>query len=245
MNLKVLATGSSGNCYILENDDTALIIEAGVTLKKVKEALNFNTSKVVGCLISHSHGDHSKYAISYMDNGINCFMSSHTAEEIDTKGDMPAHLPYFDKLLKYGGFKIGDFLVVPFELEHDVKCFGFQIDHADIGRLVFITDTDYSPYAFNNVNHWMVECNYSDKIIDAKLMYGNINPHLHRRVKNSHMSLETAIELFKANNLNVTRNIVLIHGSEGNSDPEEFKAEVMGATGKPVYVAEKGMEVNL
>ena len=245
MILKVLSTGSSGNCYILENDDTALIIEAGISFKKVKKALSFNTSKIVGCLISHSHGDHAKYAIDYMNNGIDCYMSSDTGLEIGASDDFTLFPHYLDKYVTSGGIEISDFFVKPFDLEHDVRCLGFQIDHKDFGRLVFITDTQYSPYTFENVNHWMIECNYSEKVINQNMIEGSINPFLFNRVKKSHMSLETVIELLHSNGLYVTRNIILIHGSETNSHPEEFMLEVMGETGKPVYVAEKGMEVKL
>ena len=53
MKLKVLGSNSLGNCYILENKDEALIIEAGIKLPKVKAAMNYNIKKIVGCLVSH------------------------------------------------------------------------------------------------------------------------------------------------------------------------------------------------
>jgi phosphoribosyl 1,2-cyclic phosphodiesterase len=55
MRLKVLGTGSSGNCYILENNQESLIIEAGISFKEVKKELNFNFEKVKGLLVSHEH----------------------------------------------------------------------------------------------------------------------------------------------------------------------------------------------
>lgn len=56
MFLSVINSGSSGNGYILQDDKEALIIEAGCKLLDIKKALNFNISKVVGCLVSHEHG---------------------------------------------------------------------------------------------------------------------------------------------------------------------------------------------
>ena len=61
MKLKVLGSNSLGNCYILENKDEALIIEAGIKFAKVKESLNYNISKIVGCLVSHEHNDHAGF----------------------------------------------------------------------------------------------------------------------------------------------------------------------------------------
>ena len=46
MKLKVIGTGSTGNAYVLENDTEALLIECGVNIKQIKQALNFDYSKV-------------------------------------------------------------------------------------------------------------------------------------------------------------------------------------------------------
>ena len=69
MELRVLGSSSSGNCYILDNGNEALIIEAGIRFIDVKKALDFNIRKVVGCLITHQHNDHAKYAKAMVDCG--------------------------------------------------------------------------------------------------------------------------------------------------------------------------------
>ena len=73
MKLKCLGSGSSGNCYILENDAEALIIEAGVPFMEVKKSLNFNIRKIKAVIISHEHGDHRKYCYEYVRAGIPVF----------------------------------------------------------------------------------------------------------------------------------------------------------------------------
>ena len=56
MLLKCVNSGSqNGNCYILENDTEALILDAGVRYKDVAETLNYDFSKVKACLLSHEH----------------------------------------------------------------------------------------------------------------------------------------------------------------------------------------------
>lgn len=55
MNLSVIGTGSSGNCYILSNKKEILIIEAGITYRKVLQGLNYNIKNVFGVVVSHSH----------------------------------------------------------------------------------------------------------------------------------------------------------------------------------------------
>jgi phosphoribosyl 1,2-cyclic phosphodiesterase len=51
-----LGSSSSGNCYLLECDNEVLILELGVSWKEVLKGLNYNLEKVVGVLVSHSHG---------------------------------------------------------------------------------------------------------------------------------------------------------------------------------------------
>lgn len=55
MILEVLGSSSKGNCYILKSAKDILILEAGVNVKDIKLALNFNFRDVVGCLITHEH----------------------------------------------------------------------------------------------------------------------------------------------------------------------------------------------
>lgn len=70
MKLKVLGSSSAGNCYVLDNGNEALILEAGVAFAKVKKALGFNLRKVAGCLITHQHNDHAKYIRNVVECGI-------------------------------------------------------------------------------------------------------------------------------------------------------------------------------
>lgn len=80
MQLITLGSGSSGNGYILQNDDEALIIECGMPLKDAAEALGGNLKKVVGCLVTHSHGDHAGFIRQYA-RPFNIFATKGTLEE--------------------------------------------------------------------------------------------------------------------------------------------------------------------
>src|SRR5574344_376700 len=82
MKLKVLSSGSAGNCYLLDNGNECLIIEAGVNVIDVKKALDFDISRIAGCIISHEHGDHAKHVRQFTDARINCFMSKGTADAL-------------------------------------------------------------------------------------------------------------------------------------------------------------------
>ena len=85
MELRVLGSSSSGNCYILDNGNEALIIEAGIRFIDVKKALDFNIRKVVGCLITHQHNDHAKYAKAMVDCGFHVLALPEVIESKELK----------------------------------------------------------------------------------------------------------------------------------------------------------------
>lgn len=241
MKLKVLGSNSLGNCYILENKDEALIIEAGIKLPKVKAAMNYNIKKIVGCLVSHEHGDHAGFYTEYLKIGFPVI-----SPEAVYKSKGFSVMPPFAKIAEPGrGYRVGNFKVIPFEVQHDVPTFGYQVDHPDMGRLVFLTDTFYCDYTFDNVNHWLVEANYADDILDRNIADGRIPISMRPRLLKSHMEIETIKGLLSENDLSQTQNIVLIHLSDGNSNEKRFVDEVISLTGKPVFAANKGLVINV
>lgn len=240
MILRVLNSGSLGNCYLFEAKDSTLIVECGVPFKEVKAALNFNVSQVCGAIVTHEHGDHSKGILETLRAGIDVYASSGTIGAIGLKSHRL-------KTVTNGQvFNVGPFKIKAFDVKHDCKePFGFLIHHPECGNVLFLTDTYYVPYKFRNLNNILVEANYCQKIVDQRTANGSLVGVVKDRVLESHMSIDTCIDLLKANDLRQVNNIVLIHLSDGNSNEKEFKSKVMKATGKNVHVASKGMKIPL
>lgn len=239
MELKVLGSNSQGNCYLLVGRDEVLIIEAGIKFSEVKKALNYNISNIVGCLISHEHNDHAGHYIDYLGFG---FPILSPEAVYQNKGK--AVMPPFAKIVQPGkGYRVGNFKIIPFDVQHDVPALGYQVDHPDMGRLVFLTDTFYCEYTFDNVNYWLIEANYADDILDRNIVDGRMPPSMRSRLLKSHMELETTKGILSANDLSKTHDVVLIHLSDGNSDESRFVREIAGLTGKPVVAAKKGVEL--
>jgi hypothetical protein len=65
------------------------------------------------------------------------------------------------------------------------------------------------------------------------------------RLLHSHMELSTAKDILMANDLSQVNEIILIHLSGNNSDPEVFVNEVSSVSGKPTYIAKAGFEISL
>lgn len=240
MTLTVIGSGSSGNAYLLENEEEALLIECGVKISEIKKALNFSFKKVSGALCSHFHGDHSIAVNDLMKSGINVWTSEATHEAMGTTMHHRACMLPEWKLQKIGNFK-----VKAFNVDHDgVPCYGFLIYHPECGRVLFATDCKYIPGTFDKLSNIIIEANYDQKIIDRKVAEGMNPKFLRNRVLRSHMSLDTCIGALRANDLSMVNNIVLIHLSDSNSHAVNFKKAVERATGRTVTVAENGLRMN-
>lgn len=239
ISLKVLGTGSSGNCYLLETQTETLIIECGVKFSIIKKAMNFDFAKIVGCIITHEHNDHSLSINELIWSGVEVYATAGTLKE---KGIIS---PFSHVMQKMKMYRIGGFAVMPFPTIHDAaEPVGFLIHHKNCGLVLFLTDTAYSEYKFQGLNNIIVEANYDMSIIKKRMDRDSNLSFLKDRVINSHLNIVNCLNLLKANDLSEVNNIVLIHLSDGNSDEADFKCRVEEATGKNVSVAVAGMELD-
>ncbi len=241
MKLICLGSSSKGNCYILKDDYSAIIIEAGVPFYEVSKALDFNLTRIKGLLLSHSHGDHNKYLKDYLKAGIHVYAHADTIKESNIGMLTNWHHEIKDQIM----FTLGETKVMPFALKHDVTCMGFLFQTMDGNTFPFITDTHYVPHRFPGMTNIIIECNYDLEILQNRSNSGKVPKNVYDRVLRSHTSLSTVKGFLLANDLRNVNNIVLIHLSDGNSHAENFKKEIEQLTGKTVHIADKGMKINL
>lgn len=226
MKLIVINSNSKGNAYILESGSEILLLESGVRLREVTSKLN-PQKNVVGLCVSHpAHADHGKYINQYL-NRFGC--ESVTSENAISGKTYP----------------LGEFYVTPFEVYHDVKCFGFLVHHKEMGTLLFATDTYSLPFTFKGIDHWLIEANYADDILEDNLSSGRIDKKQHDRIIVSHFSLDNCIKALIDGDASKSQTITLVHLSDRNSDAERFRNSVAGAFGVPTYIATKGLEIKL
>jgi phosphoribosyl 1,2-cyclic phosphodiesterase len=239
MELTTIGTGSKGNAYILGNGDEALLIECGVNIKDIKKALDFDLSKVVGCIVTHEHQDHCKAIHDVMKLGIDVWASSGTHVACGSNSNRTR------STFKKDTFKVGNFKILAFDVKHDAaEPLGFLIEHPDCGKVLFLTDTYYCEYIFKGLNNIIIEANYSKEIIDRKFGADSGKEFLRNRILKSHFSLANCKDMLSANDLTKVNNIVLIHLSDSNSDEKQFQKEVAELTSKTVTVASNGMKIN-
>lgn len=242
-----LASSSAGNLYLLESDDHRLLIECGLPWGHLQEALEFEVSGLDGCLLTHSHGDHSRSACRLMGAGVDLYASQETITAIQCRPDgvsahhrahvlrpirheaaaVAAQVPL--RALAVG---VGPWQVLPFPVVHDAEgSLGFLIGAPDGDQILFATDCAYIPVRAGGCTHIAIGCSWSEPLIAASTVAPE---HLARLIGN-HMSLERVLAMLKVADLSRLKEIHLLHISPAHGDPEGFAAAVRGLTGKPCY----------
>lgn len=210
MKLKCIASGSSGNCYTLtSNSGETLILDCGIPIKEIKKGLNWNIRNVVGCIVSHVHSDHSKSVKDFEAMGI------------------PILAPYLGDSCK--SMSMGEFTVKPFDLTtidgnwththtngEPCPIYGFLITHKEMGRMLYITDTELIKWRFKDISHILLGVNYDKDLIDRD------NTGKANHVFRGHLSIDTACDFVKANYSDSLQNVIMCHLSSENADRDSF-----------------------
>jgi phosphoribosyl 1,2-cyclic phosphodiesterase len=236
MDIKIIASGSTGNCYVISDDVTTIMIECGISIREIQRRIDFGISSIDGCLISHSHKDHCKAFNDLLRYSVDCYASKETWEQL---GGIEHHRQHGIKPMKK--FEIGTMLVIPFDLQHDIEgCLGFILISKETGeKAAYITDSFYSKYKIPGLNYLLIECNNDPEILNQNIENGTIPASLGNRLMQSHFSIDDVLDFLEANDLSKMEAIYLIHISEGNGDPQDFKRRVMAQTGIPTYIAKE------
>lgn len=220
MKLIVVGSGSAGNTYLLTNGVETLVIDCGVPMLEAKKALDFQILSIVGAVVSHVHHDHNGRSHEYEAAGMRVWR------------------PYEAESLRQDA-RFGNFRVRSFEAIHDVPCVGYLIEHPEMGKLLYATDTEYVKYRFRGLTAMLIETNYDERYI-------NRDEAKFRHVITGHMSVQTAMQCIEANPADL-RNVILCHLSANNGDPVEFKKMVteIAPPGCQIDVAKPGLVVDL
>lgn len=234
MDIKILASGSAGNAYVVSDGYTNLLLDAGIPFQKIQEGMGYRTAMIDACLVTHRHGDHAKAVPKLLERGIPVYGPPDLAEAYP--GVRSPDIPEGKNHL-YGHVSTS-FNIMGFRVHHDVECYGYlAVSSHTCERLLYMTDTTHTEYKFDGLTHIMIECNHSQEIVMRNARNGVIPGELAERIMRSHMSIETVLGMLEANDTTKLKQVYLLHLSDANSDAEDFKRRVQEATGAEVYVA--------
>lgn len=147
---------------------------------------------------------------------------------------------------------MGGFTVKPFDLTtidgrwthtdadgEACPIYGFLIIHNEMGRMLYITDTNLVKWKFKDINYLLLGVNYDKELISGEDAKKN-------HVVRGHMNIDTACEFVKANASDQLQNVIMCHLSKENADAGKFIEKMQKvAPNVNVCVAEPGMELEL
>lgn len=218
MRFQSLASSSHGNAYIVSDDCTHILLECGVSHKKLQQLCGFNTTALDGCIVSHEHKDHSQCVEKILASGVPVYLSQGTARALE----LPEKLLDMATEMESGKqFTIGTIDILPFSTFHDAQePLGFVMQsRVDGDILAFATDTVNLPYNFPGVNLLAVEANFQQDILDRCDRMPEKTRH---RVSNTHMEIDRLCQCLKRMDLSRCREIYLLHLSNATSHEGQF-----------------------
>ena len=226
MEIICLASGSTGNAYIIRNKATTLLVECGLTKqvlanRLIKHAIMLDA--IDATIVTHSHGDHAAAAADL--SGKMPIVASR--ETLDAVGIAPSARI---TIASWKQVELGRITIIAFDVDHDCPgALGFIFKDSDTGEtILFINDTATVRWNFgtNKFDTIMIECNHISEILEKK------SP-VDRRSGKSHMSLEMTKRVLAGMDLTRTRKIYLMHISQNNGDFPRMIREIREATGRP------------
>ncbi len=173
MELCSIASGSSGNCLYVGTDHTSILVDAGLSGKKVEQGLysiDRKPEELDAILITHEHSDHMKgLGVLARKYGLPMYATGGTIAALramPSLGEIPEGL--FHEIRESERFHLGDLCVEPFALSHDAaQPVGFRIESG--GKAVGVA-TDMGCYDENTVSHL--------QYLDAVLLEANHDVHM-------------------------------------------------------------------
>ena len=220
MKIKVLASGSKGNCSLIETASARFLIDIGITyqrLKKELEKMNLNLDDIDSLLLTHAHNDHtSGLKVLLKHTNFKIYANKDIIKELTVDIDKE-RIELYDSIMHLNSTEL-----TIFKTSHDAKgSVGFLITD-DGSSLVYITDTGYLNRKYfkllTNRNIYYIESNHDEKM----LMDGPYPYYLKQRILSDegHLSNETTSKYLKKLVGDSTKYIILAHLSEHNNKEE-------------------------
>ncbi len=219
MKVKVIASGSKGNCTLIQTDKIKILIDMGIGYQQLAselEKINLEPQTIDAILITHTHSDHIKGLPSLVKKtNLKVYMLEEMEPELVKK------IPENNLHLYTNPLILEDLTINLIRISHDVEGVGFVIEHNN-HSLVYLTDTGYINRKYiplmKNRDLYIIESNHDEEMV----MEGPYPYILKQRVisDKGHLSNHATAEYLLETVGNNTKQIILAHISENNNTEE-------------------------
>lgn len=227
MRMVSIASGSSGNCIYIGSDNTHILVDAGISNKRIEQGLNelgLKGSELNGILITHEHSDHIKgLGVLARKYGIPVYSTKETLEAIqDVKslGEYPPELLH--PIAHDVNFSVGDLDIDPFMIDHDAaNPVAYRVRNGKKSVAVATDMGHYSQYIIDHLlelDALLLESNHDVRMLES----GPYPYYLKRRIlgDHGHLSNENAGRLLSCILHDKLKHIFLGHLSKENNYEE-------------------------
>lgn len=228
-----MISSSHGNVYIVSDGQTRILLECGVTHKKLQQMCSFQTMGFDACIISHEHKDHSTAVKQILKSGVDLYMSNGTAAALELPVEL---LDLAHETIAGEQFSVGTIDVLPFTTFHDAKePLGFVMQSRLDGDIfAYAIDTVNIPYNFPGVNLLAVEANFEQATLDR---CERMPEKVRHRIANTHMEIDVLCRCLQRMDLSRCRELYLLHLSDATSHEGHFINKVERAVPRHVKVS--------
>lgn len=216
-----LSSGSSGNAALFSHGNTHILVDMGITCRRLNEQLSvlgMNVGSLSAVVVTHAHSDHvSGLSVLCRKTGIPVYASYGASGLLGRAGILPDTLRVYD-----GGFDVGGVCIEPFATPHDSPGSAGYVLHMGSFSAAVATDMGFMPHSvlekLTSADYVLLESNHD---IDM-LRYGSYPAMLKRRILGTegHLSNDEAAAAVTACVKAGTRRITLCHLSEDNNSPD-------------------------
>lgn len=234
---EILGSSSSGNCALLETEETHILIDAGFSAKRLRQMLDHlgtPIERIDGIFITHEHADHIA-GLKTLTKQLNTplFANRKTADAIQAKLDVRANWRIFETglMFEHGGMKIH-----PFAIPHDAADpVGYVFEWGEpemlfnpVHRLAWVTDLGYVPkiveQRVRDVDTLVIEANYDETLLDTNERR-SLSLKQRVRSKQGHLSNTACLEFLEQADTPTWKTVYLGHLSKECNDVQLLQKE--------------------
>lgn len=224
MRFASLSSGSKQNCFYIENNNEAILIDAGIAYKRLESYLGMigrQATQIKAIFVTHEHGDHVRglKRIAAMI-GVPVYIHNKSRKYLNFE------LENWRELIDDVPILFGSLEILPFEVNHDaMNTFGFMVSDNNNKKIFIASDVgmyDDKLIEFGKTADLIaIEANYDPEMLRTSFYHYTLKKRI--QGNNGHLSNNDSVDFLNTVINDKTKNIVFLHLSENNNHPTILK----------------------
>lgn len=225
MRFASIGSGSAGNCMVIEQKSTRVLLDCGFSTKEVitrLQKLDLSAEQITGILITHEHDDHAKGAFKlaakynipvWLTHGTHRMIERYLPERADIQWNL---------IDSHNCFDIQDLQITPYPVPHDAReptQFTFSDGQYKLGVLTDAgSSTVYIEQVLSACDALVLECNHDLNLLETGPYAWSLKKRVSSRL--GHLDNTSAANLLARLDNSKLKHIIAAHLSAKNNTPD-------------------------